>query len=60
MEQETKVIFWKDGDFEAEGGCFVRNPLFEFFRALKKAGREPVGIIVHDDWNLEIILKKEE
>lgn len=51
-------IFWKDGLYEAESGIFIRNDLFKFFQKLKEAGKKPVAIRVHDNWNLEIFTQK--
>lgn len=57
MEEE---IFWKDGDYEAQGGIFVRNELGPFFKILIEKGIEPVGIKVNpESRNLEIIIKKQ-
>jgi len=54
-------IFWKDGNFEAVGGCFVRNDLKQFFQTLKEKGLNPVALKVDDEsFNLEIILEKNE
>jgi len=54
-----KTTFWKE-DFagSAEGGYFIRNDLFKFFKRLREAGKEPVGIAIDDDWNMEIIVKR--
>ncbi len=52
------MIFWKDGDYEAQGGFFVRNNIKEFFKTLIEAGHEPVGIKVDlESFNLEVIVK---
>ena len=54
------TIFW-DEQFKgtAQGGYFVRNDLFKFFKKLKDDNKKPVGIIVGDDWNLEVIVSAE-
>jgi hypothetical protein len=55
---ETEMIFWKDGDYDAVGGFFVRNNLKEFISKLIEAGHEPVGIKVDlESFNLEVIVK---
>lgn len=55
---ETEMIFWKDGDYEAVGGFFVRNNLKEFFNVLIETGHEPVGIKIDlESFNLEVIVK---
>jgi len=55
---ETEMIFWKDGDYDAVGGFFVRNNLKEFISKLIEAGHEPVGIKVDlESFKLEVIVK---
>lgn len=55
---EREILFWKDGDFAAQGGYFVRNDLKDFFKTLIEAGHEPVGIKIDlDSYNLEVIVK---
>jgi hypothetical protein len=55
---ETEMIFWKDGDYDAVDGFFVRNNLKEFISKLIEAGHEPVGIKVDlESFNLEVIVK---
>ncbi len=54
-------IFWVDNhEGEAKGGYFIRNDLFKFFRKLREAGLNPIGIKVEDDFNMEIIISEEE
>ena len=56
---QDEIIFWKDGDYEAQGGFFVRNNLKEFMNTLIEKGYEPVGIKLDlQSFNLEIIVKK--
>jgi hypothetical protein len=58
---ENEILFWKDGDYAARGGFFVRNNLKEFLKTLVDAGHEPVGIKVDmDSLNLEVIVKATE
>lgn len=55
---ENEILFWKDGDYTAKGGYFVRNNLKDFLQTLKDSGLEPVGIKVDmDSFNLEVIVK---
>lgn len=55
---ENEIIFWKDGDYTAKGGIFIRNDLKTFFQTLIDQGLEPVGIKVDmDSFNLEVIVK---
>ena len=59
--EETKLEFWKDGEYAAQGGYFVRNNLKEFIQKIIDSGKEPVGIIVDlESFNLEVIVKVEE
>ena len=44
MNNESEMVFWKDGDYDAEGGYFVRSELKTFINKLIEAGHEPVGI----------------
>ena len=56
--KETEIIFWKDGDYDAQGGFFVRNDLKTFINKLIEAGHEPVGIKIDlESFNLEVIVK---
>tara|TARA_R110000868_G_scaffold15894_3_gene72014 strand:- start:207 stop:407 length:201 start_codon:yes stop_codon:yes gene_type:complete len=60
-ETENKITFWKDGDYVAKGGIFVRNDLKVFFNTLIEKGYEPVGIVVDlESFNMEIIAKVDE
>ena len=55
----TELTFWKDGDYEAVGGYYIRNDLKTFLQQLIDAGHEPVGIKVDmESFNLEVIVKK--
>lgn len=55
---ENEILFWKDGDYTAKGGYFVRNDLKTFLQTLRDNGLEPVGIKVDmDSFNLEVIVK---
>lgn len=55
---ENEILFWKDGDYTAKGGYFVRNDLKTFLQTLKDSGLEPVGIKVDmNSFNLEVIVK---
>lgn len=54
-------LFFKDGDYEAVGGIFVRNNIKEFFNTLKAKGLNPVGLKVDDEsFNLEVIVEKNQ
>ena len=53
-----KYELWCDSfTGNAVGGYFVRNDLFKLFERLEKLGKKPVGIVVTDSWNLEIIVE---
>lgn len=59
-EQENKLEFWVDGEYNARGGYFIRNNLKDFFKMIIDQGLEPVGIIVDmDSYNLEVVVKQE-
>jgi hypothetical protein len=59
MEDKKTIEFWKDGDYNARGGYFIRNNLKEFFNKLIENGLEPVGLIVDlESFNLEVIVKE--
>jgi hypothetical protein len=56
--EENKLEFWKDGEYAAEGGYFIRNNLKEFMQMIIDSGKEPVGVIVDlESFNLEVIVK---
>lgn len=59
MEEKKTIEFWKDGEYTARGGYFIRNNLKEFFGKLIENRFEPVGIIVDlESFNLEVIVKE--
>lgn len=62
MSNETnEMVFWKDGDYNARGGYFIRNDLKVFFNTLIDKGFEPVGIKLDlESFNLEVIVKAKE
>lgn len=58
---ESELLFWKDGDYAAKGGYFIRNNLKEFMQKLVEAGEEPVGIKIDlESFNLEVLVKVTE
>lgn len=55
---EKKIEFWKDGDYTAKGGYFIRSEIKTFLNKLIDNGLEPVGIVVDlESFNLEVIVK---
>lgn len=56
-DNPEKDVFFKDFEGMAQGGYYVRNDLFKFLRKLREAGKNPVGIVVSDDWNLEVLVE---
>jgi hypothetical protein len=59
MEEKKTIEFWKDGDYAARGGYFVRSEIKTFLNKLIENGLEPVGIIVDlESFNLEVIVKE--
>jgi acyl CoA:acetate/3-ketoacid CoA transferase alpha subunit len=54
----NELSFWKDGEYVAKGGYFVRNNLKEFITTLIDSGYEPVGIKIDiESYNLEVMVK---
>jgi hypothetical protein len=52
-------LFFKDGEYEAIGGIYIRNDLKKFFQTLIEKGLNPVGIKVDDEsFNLEVIVER--
>jgi hypothetical protein len=41
---EKELFFWKDGDYDAKGGYYIKNDLKVFINKLIEAGHNPVGI----------------
>jgi hypothetical protein len=57
MNNESEMVFWKDGDYDAEGGYFVRSELKTFINKLIEAGYDPVGIKVDlESFNIEVFV----
>lgn len=55
---DNEISLWKDGDYVAQGGFFIRNNLKEFVKTLIDSGYEPVGIRIDiDSYNLEVMVK---
>ena len=54
---ETELEFWKDGDYDAQGGFFIRSELKTFLNKLIEAGHEPVGIKIDlESFNVEVFV----
>lgn len=52
-------IFWLD-TFQGEksyGGYYFRSEIHKHVKRIESEGKEVVGIIVDDTWNLEFIIK---
>ena len=41
---ENELTFWKDGDYDAKGGFYIKSDLKVFINKLIEAGHKPVGI----------------
>ena len=55
---ETEMEFWKDGDYDAKGGFFVRSDLKVFIQKLIDAGHKPVGIKIDlESFNVEVFVE---
>ena len=54
---EQELEFWKDGDYDAQGGFFIRSELKTFINKLIEAGHEPVGIKIDlESFNIEVFV----
>jgi hypothetical protein len=68
MENETQQIteqqnniFWRDGNFgECVGGFHFRTSLKQIIDQCTEAGLNPVGIKVNDEWDIEIIVERND
>jgi len=59
MEEKNTIEFWKDSEYNARGGYFIRSEIKTFLNKLIESGLEPVGIIADlDSFNLEVIVKE--
>jgi hypothetical protein len=56
MSNKGTIFFDESFDGIAKGGIFVRNDLFKFFKKLNESNIRPVGIIVTEDYNMEILI----
>ena len=55
---DNNITLWKDGDYVAKGGFFIRNNIKEFIKILIDSGYEPVGIRIDiDSYNLVVMVK---
>ena len=58
-DEKKTIEFWKDGEYTARGGYFVRSEIKTFLNKLIENGLEPVGLIVDlESFNLEVIVKE--
>jgi len=54
---ETELYFFKDGDYDAVGGYYIRSEIKTFINKLIEAGHEPVGIKVDlESFNVEVLV----
>ena len=54
---ENELIFFKDGDYDAVGGYYIRSEIKTFINKLIEAGHEPVGIKVDlESFNVEVLV----
>ena len=54
---ETELFFWKDGDYDAQGGFYIRSELKTFINKLIEAGHDPVGIKIDlESFNIEVFV----
>jgi len=64
MEQldiSQENIFWRDGNFsECVGGFHFRTSLKQILDKCTEQGLNPVGIKINDEWDIEIIVERNE
>jgi hypothetical protein len=55
---ETEMIFWKDGDYDAQGGFYIKSEIKTFINKLIEAGHKPVGIKINlESFNVEVFVE---
>ena len=55
---ETEMIFWKDGDYDAQGGFYIKSEIKTFINKLIEAGHKPVGIKIDlESFNVEVFVE---
>jgi hypothetical protein len=55
---ETEMIFWKDGDYDAQGGFYIKREIKTFINKLIEAGHKPVGIKIDlESFNVEVFVE---
>jgi hypothetical protein len=55
---ESEMTFWKDGDYDAQGGFFIKSELKTFINKLIEAGHKPVGIKIDlESFNVEVFVE---
>jgi acyl CoA:acetate/3-ketoacid CoA transferase alpha subunit len=55
---KKEITFWKDGEYVAKGGYFIRNNIKEFINTLIESGYEPIGIKIDiESYNVEVMVK---
>ena len=58
MNNETEMIFWKDGDYDAQGGFYIKSEIKTFINKLIEAGHKPVGIKIDlESFNVEVFVE---
>jgi hypothetical protein len=61
VEVSQENIFWRDGNFgECVGGFHFRTSLKQIIDKCREQGLNPVGIKVNDEWDVEIIVERNE
>jgi len=55
---ENELTFWKDGDYDAQGGFYIRSELKTLINKLIEAGHKPVGIKIDlESFNVEVFVE---
>ena len=58
MNNETEMIFWKDGDYDAQGGFYIKSEIKTFINKLIEEGHKPVGIKIDlESFNVEVFVE---
>jgi hypothetical protein len=61
IEEQQNNIFWKDGEYgECVGGFHFRTSLKQILDQIEEQGLTPVGIKINDEWDVEVIVARDE
>jgi len=55
---ENELFFWKEGDYDAQGGFYIKSEIKTFINKLIEAGYKPVGIKIDlESFNVEVFVE---